>query len=496
MKAHARFTAQAAALFVLIGASALLAGCNGGSVAAPAVPATPTPAPSPAATPKNGAAPVAGSPIDHVIVIVQENRTLDNLFAYSLLTAGGPYPGANVARSGVTSSGATVPLQPAFFEDYYDPSHAHASLLTEWNGGGMNGFDQDTVSPALPNVPPARANYAYGFVPPSETLLYHLLAQRYDLADAMFSSRLVPSFPGRLFLISGQSTASDDPTDPTYWGCDAPPGTTVPIFTAASGEAVTTPGPFPCFDYQTLGDTMDAANVSWKYYTGQIGNLVDGQVNTYDAIRHIRNGADWTTKISTPSSNVLADIQNCNLPQVSWVTPPALASDHAGNLSNAGPGWVASIYLAVAQSEILANKPQCQYYGNTTIILTWDDAGGWYDHVAPPSSNGQQWGFRVPLLFISAWSKSGYSASNPAAPPYVSHTVRDFGAILRYIEANWALPSLNQRDASGDALQDLYNYAQTPIPPISTAQTTRLIAKTHYNQIKFMPASTAVDDDK
>ena len=466
--------------------SGIVAGCGGGSSGTSLN--LPQPTAAPATAPPAGL-PVAGSPISHVIVVIQENRTVDNLFSQSYLTSGGPYPGANVATTFVPAPGAPPMALPSVpFEAPYDPEHDHTSLLNEY-GAFPYGCGIDKVDPALPGIAPAPAGFACGVVPYFETIIYHTIAAKYALSDNTFSPRLVPSFPGHLFLVAGQSDPSDDPTDPTYWSCNAPAGTTVPVFAAATGEAVTTPGPAPCFDYQTIGDLLDAKHVSWKYYTGQLGNPIDGQVNVYGAIKHIFNGPDFTTNISTPSTNILTDIQNCNLPAVSYVTPQAFVSDHAGNVSNGGPGWVGSIYAAILASQNSA----CKYYLQTAMIVTWDDSGGWFDHVKPPTINGQIAGFRVPLIVASAWS-----AQSPAGSPlpYVSHTQHDFGAILRFIENNWGLGSLGTRDAPSDALQDMFNFSGTPVGPIALSHMRKLIDQTNYRSVINKVSSRPVDDDK
>jgi phospholipase C len=439
------------------------------------------------------APPVAGSPIQHVIVIIQENRSTDNLFASSAIANGAPYPGANVSQT-ATVDGKTVKLQPVGFQNPGDPGHNHRQLLAEWDGGKMDGFANDPAS-AYGGFPKPASGFPIAYIPAEETTLYHFLAQRYALADENFAPRLIPTFPSHVFLISAQSQFSGNPTDPTNWGCDSKPGTTAPVFT--TGEEQSFPGIFPCVENQTIGDLLDRAGVTWKYYTGAIGNLADAQINVYDAIKHIRYGLDWSRNISTPNSNVLADIQNCNLPQVSYVTPTWLMSDHAGSMSGGGPGWVGSIYLAIAQSA-LAKTPGCQYYGNTAIVLTWDDSGGWYDHVLPPKGpDGTSWGFRIPILAISPWARSNYDPANPHAMPYVSHTVRESTSIVRFIEKNWALGSLGQRDASGDDLSDMFDYTRAlPVPAIGPLAMQHLIHRTGLNLAAELHDTHDVDDDQ
>ncbi len=482
-------------------ATALLAACSG-TTSTPTssfVPAG-TPTPSSSVGPVALVSPVAGSPIEHVIVVIQENRTFDNLFASSFLTGGAPYPGANTVTTWTDPSNTTHSLTAVPFEYPADPDHTHQTLLAEEQGAGNSGFLFNPVNPVAPEPTPP-AGFVFADVPYFETILYHTLASTYGLADDMFSSRLVPTFPGHLFLISGQSQAADDPllpgatsydgANPVNWGCDSTTGSTVPVFTTGETETAAGTGPFPCFNQMTIGDLMDAKAVSWKYYTGQLNNTVDAGVNVYDAIQHIRNGPDWNTNISTPETNIVSDIQNCNLPNVSYVTPPGLDSDHAGSLSAGGPGWVGTIYLAIAESNATQANPKCQYYGNTAILVTWDDSGGWYDHVTPPQVNGVSWGFRVPLIVASAWSKHG----TPGGLPYVSHTQRDFGSILRFIETNWNLGTLGEEDANADNLSDMFNYAQTPVAPISTTKMRSLIDATHFNLKKAALDRTPPDDE-
>jgi phospholipase C len=435
--------------------------------------------------------PVAGSPIRHVIVLVQENRTFDNLFASSILAHGGPYPGADTSQSTIVD-GSRVELKPVPFEYPADPSHRHTALLAEWNRGKMDGFANDYVSSVLGWLKPP-PGFPYAYLPDSETTLYHVLAARYALADENFAPRLVPTFPSHYTLATAQSRIAGNPDD-AVWGCDSKPGTTVPVF--GQGEATMAQGIFPCFDQPTIADLLDAAHVSWKYYTGAYDDRSDPAVNIYDAFRKIRYGPDWQRNVTTPSGRILADIQNCRLPQVSFVMPNWLDSDHAGNLSAGGPGWVGSIYLAVVQSQHAA--PQCNYYKDSALILTWDDSGGWYDHVAPPAGpNGTSWGFRIPILVMSAWARSNYDPARPAATPYVSHRRRESTAIVKFIETNWALGNMGQRDVTDDDLSDMFDYTRaSPVPSFSELAVERLIRRTHFNLAVAQRDAHVVDDDR
>lgn len=393
----------------------------------------------------------AGSPIEHVIVVIQENRTTDNLF--------NGFPGADTVTAGTDHKGNPVTLQPQGLEWEYDPSHSHPSLATEYDGGKMNGFDLDTCDSDPLNLaggctPPK--DFAYSFVPPAEVTWYWLLAGKFDFAgkgygfaDRMFSSRQVPSFPGHQFLVAGQTPAAGDPWGTgakglaSIWGCDAPKS-----HVAEFGKSYSAPlvQGVPCYDYQSIADLMDAKGVSWRYYTGAIGT-VDGGISAFDAIKRVRYSGDWVNVV-TPMTQILSDIQNGTLPQVSFVTPPFAASDHGATLSAGGPAWVMSLYAALTENPAL--------YKSTTMLVTWDDSGGWYDHVAPPHDTFGPLGFRVPLIAVS-----------PYARQKVSHVTHTFGSVLHYIEKNFALGTLHQEDEHSDNLSDMFNYKQTPIAPIA-----------------------------
>jgi phospholipase C len=204
------------------------------------------------------------------------------------------------------------------------------------------------------------------------------------------------------------------------------------------------PGVFPCFDYQTIADRLDAKGISWRYYAPD----VDSSGSTwaaYEAIRHIRFGADWTNNVVSPNTQVLTDIGKGELAQVTWIVPAYSYSDHAGPGATAeGPDWVASITNAIGAS---------QFWDSTVIFISWDDWGGWYDHVNPPQVDAMGLGFRVPVIVVSPYAKSGY----------ISHTTHEFSSFLRYIEEVFGVPNLNTRDVGADDLSDCLDFSQTPL---------------------------------
>ncbi|MBV9405279.1 MAG: hypothetical protein JO211_08035, partial [Acidobacteriaceae bacterium] len=339
-------------------------------------------------------------PIHHVIVMVQENRSMDNLF--------NGFPGADTVQSGQTSTGQTVPLTQVNLEAAQDIAHGYGQFFQEYNNGANNGFDLVPLYPPNNNL----KDYAYAYVNPTETAPYFKLAAAYGLADRMFQSDHDASYGAHQFLIAGQDNhVVNIPLVPGFKvavpaGCDSPAGTFTQII--ASPGVISNAGPFPCFTYKTLGDLMDQKGVSWKYYTYTPGAGDDNQWSAYNSIQDIRNGPDWTKNIIQPETTVLNDIANHNLAQMSWVIPNPANSDHALVDGNTGPQWVTSVVNAVGQSS---------YWQDTAIFVTWDDWGGWYDHVPPQQLDLDGLGFRVPLLVISPYAKKGY----------ISHVQHEFG---------------------------------------------------------------------
>jgi phospholipase C len=430
---------RSAAIAAMLG----IGGCSGSSASVPAS--------------------VAASPIySHIIVVIQENRSFDNMFA------GAGIPGADVATYGLNSQNAQVPLHIQPYNSW-GPDHAHASLVSEWNNGEMNGFDGINFSTSISDPTPVKnATYAYAYLPAGQIHPYVQLAETYSLSDRMFSSGLAPSFPGHEFLVAARGPA-DDPiastSPPAPWGCPEPAIETVELF---DGSFV-----YPCFTYPTIAGLLDAKNVSWKYYTGQnpepatIERYWDGATASFAAIKGIYGTPEAAAKI-VPRNSFFDDIAANRLPSVSWITPNGNASDHAQfDVSADGPYWVAEIYEAIAQNPT--------YYGNTAIVVTWDDSGAWYDHVVPPAPlhpmaapwsayQGSTLGMRVPLLFIAANARPG-----------VSHTVRSFGSIIGFIEQNFSLDNLGAQDVGTDALADLYN----PKPAATIAPVLRSVLLSH-----------------
>jgi phospholipase C len=385
----------------------------------------------------------------HVVVILQENRTPDNLFQDPVLIA----RGADIVSVGVNSHGQTIPLGKVDLASLYDLDHSHHAFEVMYAGGKMDGADliRSACAKHVENCVPPDPQFMY--VDPSEVQPYFQLAEQYVFGDRMFQTNQGPSFPAHQFIISGTSAptassplfASENPL--SEGGCMASPGAFVKLIDPAGKEALTQ---YPCFEHPTLIDFLEAQGITWRYYAPSAGSIWTGP----DAIQHICQpqmengklsctGSVWS-KVIIPQTQVLTDIATNHLAQVSWVIPDGNASDHAGITDGSGPSWVASIVNAIG------NSP---YWTNTVIFNTWDDWGGWYDHVAPKIVNSYEYGFRVPLIVVSPYAKKGY----------ISHVTHDFGSILKFIEKEYGLPTLGYADVPADDFSDCFDFNQPPI---------------------------------
>ncbi len=407
--------------------------------------------------------------IQHVVIIFQENRTPDNLFNDQVLIS----RGADIASSGVNSSGLMIPLTSINLgttgpnPQNYDLSHAHSAFVSMYDGGKMDGANLIACTPVAECPPTAHPNPQYHYVIQTDVAPYFAMAEQYTFGDRMFQTNEGPSYPAHQFIFAGTSAPS--PTSPLFAaenpvnsasepvGCIAPVDNTVTMIDASGNESAQAPQ-YPCFEHATLSDLLDTKGLSWRYYAPAPGSIWTAP----DSIEHICEqqsvngvltclGTIWANNVSIPQTKVLTDIANGQLADVTWIIPTGAYSDHAQANDGTGPSWVASIVNAIGNSA---------YWSNTAIILTWDDWGGWYDHVAPKVvDDGSSWGsgytygFRVPLIVMSPYAKAAY----------ISHTTHDFGSILKYIETTFGLPSLNFADARADDLSDCFDLTQKPI---------------------------------
>ncbi|MGA8532947.1 MAG: alkaline phosphatase family protein [Candidatus Tumulicola sp.] len=376
------------------------------------------------------------SPIRHVVIVIQENRSFDNIFA--------GFPGADAPTYGYMHTGQKVNLKPVNFTgDGLDIPHGWYAGVLDWDNGKMDSFDLNDKW--QPYEPP---KYPYSYLDRKLVKPYWDMAEQYVLADHMFPTEFGSSFTAHLDLIAGTanlsptSAVADDPTN-APWGCDAPASTTTE--TIDQNRKFYKNGPFPCFNqFTTMADSLDAAGVSWKYYAPQIGKNWGGAIwSEFDAISNVRYGADWV-KLVNPQTTILTDATQKNgLASVSWVVPDYLDSDHPQTDSDTGPSWVAAVVNAIGTGP---------NWKSTAIVVLWDDWGGWYDDVPPPQLDMAGLGIRVPCIIISPYAKAAY----------VSTTQYEYGSILKFIETTFGAASLGHTDERANDISDPFDFTQLP----------------------------------
>jgi phospholipase C len=426
----------------------------------------------------SAAAVVSTSPIERVVIIFQENRTPDNLFQDQNLIAAGAdiWPPSH----GWNKEGSFITPLPEDLDTTYDLGHTHKDFVNMYDGGSMDGADKVTVrcNPGQTNCSPPNPQFYY--TTQTDVQPYFQMAEAYTFGDRMFQTNQGPSFPAHQFIISGTSAPTAPGDQYSDWfaaenpsgggiqfpgqdtGCTAPTGESVQLIDPSGMESKAYNNGFPCYDHPTLTDLLNSNSIAWRYYAPSAGSIWTAP----NAIQHMCvpnsagtecTGTDWVERVVLQSGSndvhtptaLLADISAGRLANVTWVIPSGQASDHALENDGSGPAWVTQIVNAIG------NSP---YWANTAIIITWDDWGGWYDHVAPPIDpkyGYYEYGFRVPLIVMSPYTKAGY----------ISHVTHDFGSILKFIEGNFSLPLVGEdyADARSDDLSDCFNFSQPPL---------------------------------
>jgi phospholipase C len=410
-------------LAALAAAALVLHACSGGAAGGSAASALPAARADGART-----APPIGKYIKHIVVIVQENRSMTNLFA--------GYPGADVPKTGMYQ-GRSVALKPVSLKQRNDIDHFWGAAVTAYDDGKMDGFDI--------------SDGAYTYVRQPQVQPYWTMASQYVLADRMFATEFGPSFTAHLDLIAGTTHLTPSLALVNIpngaWRCDAVPGTKSP--TINSRGVIKANGPFPCFtQFNTMAQVLDGAHVSWRYYSPPVGGSIAW--SAFDSIKYVWDGPDWNANVFTPQTRVLTDAASGALPSMTWISPDFTDSDHPGNNSDTGPSWVAAIVNSIGQG------PD---WNSTAIFVVWDDWGGFYDNAVPPKRDFLGLGIRVPFIVISPYAKKGY----------VSHTVYEFGSVLKFAEQAFNLPrigdpALGYTDTRAASLADAFDFTQAPRP--------------------------------
>ena len=369
------------------------------------------------------------SPIKHVIVIMMENRSFDNLF--------GRFPGVN----GAMEPHASNPLEG-------DNDHTSPAALAAIDGGKMDEF-----------LPRGSVQYNQNDLPN-----YYAYAHQFGISDNFFTDVPTNSTPNHIAMIAAQSAGVFDGSSNT--GCPSTANSLLYSRQLANGNYYWS---FPCYNVASMPDELSKNGISWKYYSS---------APNWDAPSLIQSISGSPNDIHA-ANQFNADIASNNLSTVSFVTPVPAASDHPPAQEQTAQNYVTKTINAIMQS---------QYWSDSAIFLTWDDWGGFYDHVSPPVVDNLGLGPRVPLIVISPFAKQGY----------ISSTLGEFASFDKFIEWNWSLPSLGARDslAKISDLTDFFDFNQPPQQPFILNQlpysTVLKIATVHISSVDGQALSGTV----
>jgi phospholipase C len=424
--------------------------------------------------PRVAAAPAAPK-IQHVVFIVQENHSFDNYF--------GTYPGArgfpagtslptdvNVSGSARLSPyllsdgepvyltgdelppGLSDPAQLSAGASDYLPHHvsseSSSGLTNAWtashiafDNGKMDGF----ISAQGGNP------QTMGYYDRSDIPYYWDYADHFVLCDNFFSSLMGPTFPNHLYIASGASGPVNYSSKSYSWVTNG-------TITGDLGGSL----PYESLNltWATMAQELTQANHTWSWYDGDPDPTSASAWNVLPEFSYFQQHPQLITQNVKSTQLFASDVAAGKLAAVSWImpgtwTPPGFpsalqgsgTSEHPPARSDAGMDYVSYLVNRVMNST---------YWNSTAIVVTWDDWGGFYDHVAPPQVDGFGLGFRVPALVISPWVK----------PHYIDHTQYEFASMLKFAEVNFNLHSLTARDSSANDMMSMFDFGQAPLPTL------------------------------
>jgi phospholipase C len=410
--------------------------------------------------------------IQHIVIIMQENRSFDSYF--------GTYPGADgiPMQGGVPTVCATDPKTGQCLKPYHNAldvnaggPHGAASATADIAGGAMNGFvdqfrqaQKACKNPDTPGCATGQTPDVMGWHDAREIPNYWTYAQNFVLQDKLFEPNASWSLPSHLFLVSAWSAKCATPGDAS---------TCVNALDGPSGLDVSKND----YAWTDLTFLLHQANVSWGYYlsNGSEPDCADdamlcaakpqsqnvpGIWNPLPAFDTVKQDGQLANVQAV--DNFLSAAKAGTLPQVAWVVPDNKVSEHPPASIHTGQAYVTSLINAVMQG------PD---WDSTAIFLTWDDWGGFYDHVAPPVVDENGYGLRVPALVISAYARQGV----------IDHQTLSFDAYLKFIEDDFLngqrldpktdgrpdpRPSVRETASIlGDLTQD-FDFTQKPRQPL------------------------------
>ncbi|MCI4355526.1 MAG: hypothetical protein L3K18_00060 [Thermoplasmata archaeon] len=386
------------------------------------------------------AASPGGIPIKHIVVLVMENHPYDNLFGTYCLYVGPHCPTAADGIPGATcvpyypnntTAGCIAPYPFTKSQlETGNPPHEWNASTQSLDNGRMDGFYAAEESGVLP----------FGYYDRSTVPVYWDLAQEYGLGDHTFSSALSYSLPNHWYLLAGKAPPTSENVTVLLRGWEAKH-----LYLNQSNAT------------RTVQDLLNnSPSTTWKYYDKSLGSYEvaisyqypEGAYSYWNPLAaRAESYTSWYSSHFTQRSQFFNDSANGTLPDVSWIIPNATFSDHPpANLSD-GQGFVASVVNSVEAS------PE---WSSTAIFVTWDDYGGFYDHVAPPRIDSLGLSFRVPLLVISPYTPAGT----------VVHSELYFESLLHFIEWRFNLGCLTVRDCNAPLPLAFFDFNQAPRAPM------------------------------
>jgi len=383
----------------------------------------------PHAQPTDNPSPPQGmNKIEHVVWIIQENHSFDNYF--------GTFPNADGIPPSTClpempgSKKCVKPFHMPAGQPLLDLEHSWETARAAYNHGTMDGFVWVEGSP-----------YTMGYYDQTDIPNYWKYANLYTLCDRFFSSEMTGSSPNHVYTVAAQSGEINNigSLEQLEDELDEPEG----------------------FPFESIVKNFGIKNISWKYYVEtqpkppEWSDVNAGLArlafpdpkgftlwNPMPGFKSIRDDESRMNRLVS-LDDYYADLQKGTLPQFAWMIPDFQDSEHPPEPLDQGMWYVTKIINALMKSP---------YWGNTAIFLTWDDYGGFYDHVPPPEVDAYGFGPRVPMIVISPYAKTNY----------VSHYNYDFTSVLKFIEERWNLPHLTARDDRANDMRDCFDFYAPP----------------------------------
>ena len=399
--------------------------------------------------------------IQHLIWIMQENRTFDNYF--------GTFPGADgipPATCLPKMPGSRECVAPFHMPDLFptcDLPHEWEDAHAVYDNGKMDAFIWVEGTP-----------YTMAYLDDRDIPNYWAYAKHYTLCDRFFSSQMGESLTNHLYMVAAQSGG-------LLHGMD----------TVEQAEAIQDGHDDPGgFSFEAIINLLDGGHVSWKYYVettpltggefppdavGLLGHPNPKKFSLWNPLPGFKRVRESPQKMArlVDLKEYFSDVKQGTLPDVSFIVPAFDDSEHPPAPVQEGMWYVTTLINSLMESRL---------WDDSAVVLTWDDYGGFYDHVVPPEVDAYGLGPRVPALVISPYAKSGY----------ISHNVYDFTSILKFIEERYGLPHLAARDARATGISDCFDFNQKPLANL-VIPVTHLAAPVSYPYCVFKPFITGVE---